>query len=221
MSIHDILSRALAFCAGSRDAAAAAAAAQWGSILLHDGARAVLQAIAPLARATSQLPTTFPATPTAPIILDILGCIAPHTPSVGAAVSSLLPPLLPLITSSPAPVHTAWLRLLIAICAAPHRAGCSAAARDGALLLPVRLAQSGSAEDIMSALTALHSMASSVLVPHADYSASAVDGDDCLLCRSGALQAMTFVMRSSDDPDYTSLAASVLLLQCRHVQRPL
>ena len=203
--------RALAFCSGDSSAASAAAAAGWGDVILQNNSAVLLKA---LSQTVSASAATAPPPPVS-TMLDILSCIAPHSPVVGALVIPSLSSLLPLITSSPSRIRLPWLRLLISICETRHPAHCSSAARNGALLLPVQMAQDGLAEDILTALTAVHALAVSVLLPGGP---AADDDEECLLCRTGALQAMTFVMRSSDDAAYLTLAASVQLLQCRHVR---
>jgi hypothetical protein len=112
------------------------------------------------------------------------------------------------------------LRLIVALCALRDHTLCGAAARGGALLLPIKLAQSGAAEQILLSLTAIHALAVGLLVPPAPSPNAADSGDECLLCSSGALQAASYVMRASDDASYLSLAASVFFLQCRHVPSP-
>jgi hypothetical protein len=153
-------------------------------------------------------------------MLDLLSCTAPHSAPDATLLLSSLSSLIPPITTAPSPVVCAWLRLLHALCA--HPTSCNQAARGGALLLPVRVAQSGSADEILPALKAIHALAAGLLSPKdADAAvAAAAASDDCMLCSSGTLQAMSFIMRSSSDPTYLTLAASVLLLQCRHVGPP-
>jgi hypothetical protein len=211
---------ALEFCSGSAGAAAAAAAAGWGALLLRDNADSLAHWHTPSPTSHAAAPSS---SPSAAVVLDIISCIIPHSPSDAALFTSHLPTLLPLITSSPSLVHLAWLRLLISICAPSSAVHCSSAARGGALLLPVQLAQSGTVEEILPALAALHALAAGVLAPAVlaptGVAAAAADAHDeeCLLCSSGTLQAVFYIMRSSDEPSYITLAASVGLLQCRFV----
>lgn len=210
--------RALEFCSESAPAAAAAAAAGWGASLLRDTPDDLAHTLSLTSHAAA--PST---SLSAAAVLDIISCILPHSPIDADLIASHLPTLLPLITSSSSPVHLAWLRLLISICTVSPTAHCSSAAHSGALLLPVQLAQSGTVEEILPALRALHALAAGVLAPTVlaptGVAAAASDARDeeCLLCSSGTLQAASYIMRSSDEPSYITLAASVALLQCRFV----
>jgi len=185
-------------------------------MLLQDSPGALLPTLTQAAAADAASASS----PLAALMLDLLSCTTPHSQRDATLLVSSLPPLPPLISTSASTIVCAWLRLLHALCM--HPIPCSNAARVGALLLPVRVAQSGSASEIMPALTAIHALAAGLLVPKADAAASvAVAADeDCLLCSSGALQAMSFTLRSSSDPSYLTIAANVLLLQCRHVTPP-
>ncbi len=205
--------RALEFCSESAPAAAAAAAAGWGASLLRDTPDDLAHTLSLTSDAAA--PST---SLSAAAVLDIISCILPHSPTDADLIASHLPTLLPLITSSSSPVHLAWLRLLISICTVSSTAHCSSAAHGGALLLPVQLAQSGTVEEILPALGALHALAAGVLAP-TGVAAAASDArnEECLLCSSGTLQAASYIMRSSDEPSYITLAASVALLQCRFV----
>jgi hypothetical protein len=215
----DTVCRARAFCIGSRDAAAAAAAAGWGALLLRDaqdkdGPSALLHTLL----SASDAPHPASSVSCAALMLDILTCTTPLSRHDAALIVQALPSLLPLIAPSPDPIRSAWLHLLVAICASNDHTHCSAAARGGALLLPVDLAQSGTAAQILLSLTTIHALAAGALLPEGV--AAAADDGECLLCTTGTLQAMAFVMRSTEDPSYLSLAASVFSLQCRHVTQP-
>jgi hypothetical protein len=149
-------------------------------------------------------------------MIDILTCLAPHEHNGIALLTSALPSLIPSISSSSRPVQIAWLHLLVTICQSSQVFDCVSAARNGALDLPIRLIKSGTVQDILAALHATLALAQGAL-SHPTLSELDNHAEDCLLCRSGALQAMIYIMRTSSDATYFTLASSVCLIQCRYV----
>jgi hypothetical protein len=153
-------------------------------------------------------------------MLDILACVTPHSSRDASLFMSSFPSLLPLISPASDSIRSAWLRLLIAICSSRDHVHCRAAAHGGALALPVDLAQSGTPAQILLSLSAIHALAAGALAPQDGLAAFADDGNECLLCHTGTLQAMAYIMRSTADPSYISLAASVFSRPCLHGPPP-